>query len=176
MENNKETVEKLQNTLASREKQIASMATMLAELNEKLNDSLIKNRTLTTENKELNTKLVSREDILKQELKDKELIFSKLQTLERENERLNDKISSFQGKGGKKAQDQKSTKPTVIETTHGKIKPNVNNNTSANIIPSSQQVSNNKFEASPSLQFQKQDSSSDSEVGTVLKFLMTKIE
>lgn len=41
MENNaqsQETVNKLQTTLASREKQIASMATMLAELNEKLND------------------------------------------------------------------------------------------------------------------------------------------
>ncbi len=41
MENNaqsQETINKLQPTLASREKQIASMATMLAELNEKLND------------------------------------------------------------------------------------------------------------------------------------------
>ena len=30
--------------------------------------------------------------MLKQELKDKELIFSKLQTLERENERLSNKV------------------------------------------------------------------------------------
>jgi len=46
MENSKETVDKLQTTLASREKQIASMATMLAELNEKLNDVILNNNLL----------------------------------------------------------------------------------------------------------------------------------
>lgn len=73
----------------------------------------------------------------------------------------------MQGKGGKIPENTqiKSAKPTVIETTHGKIKPAGNINTVAN----SQQVSNNKFEASPlengpAFHFQKHDSSSDSEV------------
>jgi len=87
------------------------------------------------------------------------------------------KINSFQGKGGKIPENpqQKVTKATVIETTHGKIKPNMST-THAPVTNAQQQVINNKYEVSPSLQFQKQDSSSDSEVGIVLKFLMTKFK
>lgn len=48
---------------------------------------------LENENKNLNNKLISKENQLKQELTDKEILFIKLQNLEKENDILHDRVN-----------------------------------------------------------------------------------
>lgn len=50
---------------------------------------------MEAENKNLNNKLITKENQLKQELTDKEILFIKLQNLEKENDILHERVTNF---------------------------------------------------------------------------------
>ena len=93
-------IEKYEEILIQREKQLLELSYELGILNEKVSKVkilyIIKSNDrisfLENENKNLNNKLISKENQLKQELTDKEILFIKLQNLEKENDLLHSRV------------------------------------------------------------------------------------
>jgi hypothetical protein len=100
---NEKIIEKYEEVLFHREKQIEDLSHEVGVLNEKLSNVKIfeikkcyeKLKHLEDDNSMLNNKLLKKDTILTQELTNKEIMFIRLQNLEKENDKLQNQVISF---------------------------------------------------------------------------------
>ena len=96
-------IEKYEEVLCQREKQIRELAYEIGVINEKLENvkkyffltqpkSFEKIKILEEDNRNLNTKILKRNTILEQELTNKDIMFIKLNNLQNENDKLMQKV------------------------------------------------------------------------------------
>lgn len=90
-------MEKYEEILIQRERHILELSKELGELNEKNSKANDRISYLENENKILNNKMIKKDNLLKQELTDKEIMFIKLQNLEKENDMLHERVNNFKG-------------------------------------------------------------------------------
>lgn len=87
---------KLKNTLEAREKQLADMSMVIGEMNEQLSQLQYSNVELAEKLKQMKDYYEVKEKTLSEELKRKEWMFSKMQGLQSENDRLKATVSSVE--------------------------------------------------------------------------------
>ncbi len=96
-------IEKYEEVVCQREKQIRELAYEIGVLNEKLENvnllrililkSYERNKIIEDENQNLNSKLLKKNTLLEQELTNKDIMFIKLNNLQNENDKLMHKVS-----------------------------------------------------------------------------------
>ena len=99
-----EIIKKYEQFLDSREKQVFELSSMVGQVNQKLENLKPKYEDSKDKNTKLKIILQKKEELLKQELENKEIMFMQLSNKEKEYDEIQQKIKDFKNNKNKKNQ------------------------------------------------------------------------
>jgi hypothetical protein len=168
-------IDKYEVVLTSREKQITDLSIEIGSLNDRINNLSDNNSSLQDENEMLKIRLQKRENILNQELNNKEIMFMRLERTEQECDELKRKLEKYEKAGvNKEIPFKEKDSRNKDSNSNTAMAPSFNVSKNVNILDNLNNISNNNSNKNDFTSSSIDETKNISEVKTTKSFVTQK--